>query len=272
MTEYPAWSIDTNDIENINKAQYKENRQDILNAWQKDTPHMSGKNGNFICFARGMIFEGHVLTYIPSTNEAEWILVHGTTSDLLCTEEVSTLVLCNLVLCIPDEGASRLDRFREHRDAEGGVGEASSTEVSCEEGPGEESMHEDKPEDADDEDTDDMSMSSSVSSQESQCSTHCYSDRHHHPHSWAEQCESEDEEDDSLVGLPTSQCSGGKGEGEVGHSQAPTSVLLGVQESSSELTEAAPGEMASTTCDVLSTGSQDVMVIYTTEDELKSLD
>ena len=38
MTEYPAWSTDTNDIENINKAQYRENRQDILNAWQKDTP------------------------------------------------------------------------------------------------------------------------------------------------------------------------------------------------------------------------------------------
>ena len=38
MTEYPAWSTDTNDIANINKAQYKENRQDILNAWQKDTP------------------------------------------------------------------------------------------------------------------------------------------------------------------------------------------------------------------------------------------
>ena len=29
---------DTNDIENINQAQYNENRQDILNAWQKDTP------------------------------------------------------------------------------------------------------------------------------------------------------------------------------------------------------------------------------------------
>ena len=26
------------DIENINKAQYSENRQDILNAWQKDAP------------------------------------------------------------------------------------------------------------------------------------------------------------------------------------------------------------------------------------------
>ena len=29
---------DTNDIENNNKAQYRENRQDILNTWQKDTP------------------------------------------------------------------------------------------------------------------------------------------------------------------------------------------------------------------------------------------
>ena len=37
LTEYPAWSTDTNDIENINKAQYRENRQNILNAWQKDT-------------------------------------------------------------------------------------------------------------------------------------------------------------------------------------------------------------------------------------------
>ena len=38
LTEYPAWCTDANDIENINKAQYRENRQDILNAWQKDTP------------------------------------------------------------------------------------------------------------------------------------------------------------------------------------------------------------------------------------------
>ena len=37
LTEYPAWSTDTNDIENINQVQYTESRQDILNAWQKDT-------------------------------------------------------------------------------------------------------------------------------------------------------------------------------------------------------------------------------------------
>ena len=38
LTEYLAWSTDTNDIENTNKAHYRENRQDILNAWHTDTP------------------------------------------------------------------------------------------------------------------------------------------------------------------------------------------------------------------------------------------
>ena len=38
LTEYPSWSTDTNDIENTNQAQYRKNRQDILNAWQTDTP------------------------------------------------------------------------------------------------------------------------------------------------------------------------------------------------------------------------------------------
>ena len=38
LTEYPAWSTDTNDIENTNQAQYRSDRQDILMAWQKDTP------------------------------------------------------------------------------------------------------------------------------------------------------------------------------------------------------------------------------------------
>ena len=38
LTECPAWSTDTNDLENTNTIQCTENRQDILNAWQKDTP------------------------------------------------------------------------------------------------------------------------------------------------------------------------------------------------------------------------------------------
>ena len=38
LTEYPPWSTDTNDTENTNQAQYRSDRQDILTAWQKDTP------------------------------------------------------------------------------------------------------------------------------------------------------------------------------------------------------------------------------------------
>ena len=38
LTEYPAWSADANDIENTNQDQYRSDRQEILTAWQKDTP------------------------------------------------------------------------------------------------------------------------------------------------------------------------------------------------------------------------------------------
>ena len=38
LTEYPAWSTNTNDIENTNSDQYRSHRQEILTAWQKDTP------------------------------------------------------------------------------------------------------------------------------------------------------------------------------------------------------------------------------------------
>ena len=38
MTEYPEWSTDANDIANTNQAQYRSDRQEILTAWQKDTP------------------------------------------------------------------------------------------------------------------------------------------------------------------------------------------------------------------------------------------
>ena len=38
LTEHPVWSTDANDIENTNQAQYRSDRQEILMAWQKDTP------------------------------------------------------------------------------------------------------------------------------------------------------------------------------------------------------------------------------------------
>ena len=70
---------------------------------------MSNPGGSFICFTRGLIFEGNVLAYDPSTNKVEWIPMHGTTGDLLWAEEVSALALCNMVPHVLDEGAERLD-------------------------------------------------------------------------------------------------------------------------------------------------------------------
>ena len=124
---------------------------------------------------------------------------------------------------VPDKGVRRLDQFGKHRDMEGGVGEASSTEVPHEEGMEDESMYEDDRQDADDEDTDEESESSSSSMQESPHSTCHFSDRCCHPHSWAEQSELGSGEDGSLGGLPASQDSEDEGESEVGYPPAPTS-------------------------------------------------
>ena len=38
LTKYPAWSNDANDIENTILDQYRSGRQEIITAWQKDTP------------------------------------------------------------------------------------------------------------------------------------------------------------------------------------------------------------------------------------------
>ena len=38
LTKYPAWSNDANDIENTNPDQNRSHRQEIVTAWQKDTP------------------------------------------------------------------------------------------------------------------------------------------------------------------------------------------------------------------------------------------
>ena len=237
---------------------------------------MSNQNGGFICIAWRLILEGHVLAYYPNTKEAEWIPVCGTTSDLSHVEEVSALALCNLVPHVPDEGVQRLDWFGKHRDMEGGVGEAASTEDFQEEGMEDESMHEDEGEnngeDVDDEETDEKSESSSSCMQERPCSTCCYSDRHCCPHSWAERSELGDREDGSLGGLSASQGSEGEGESEVGCPPALTSSPLCEQESSSKSTEAAPEEAMPTTGNLPPRGSQGTVIVHAMEDKFKSLD
>ena len=46
LTKYPAWSTDSDDIENTDEANYRENRQDIVNALQKDTPEKTQDNSH----------------------------------------------------------------------------------------------------------------------------------------------------------------------------------------------------------------------------------
>ena len=96
---------------------------------------VSNQKGAFICFTQGLIFEDHVLTTTPTP--MKW---NGSP----CT--VPQVTFHSWRRC--------QHWFGEHRDAEGGVGEASSTEVPCEEGMEDESMHGDDGEDADDEDVD----------------------------------------------------------------------------------------------------------------------
>ena len=191
---------------------------------------MSDPGREFICLARGLIFEGNALACDPITNGVEWIPVHGTANDLSQAEEISALVLCNMVPHIPDKGAERLDRFGECMDENerDGVKEASSAEAPHEEEVEEQTMDEDdreeEDEDMDDEDVDDEdrdedseSHSSSGSIQESPHSTHCYSDRCcHHPCSQAKQSESGNGENGSFGKLSVSENSEGEGGGEAG--------------------------------------------------------
>ena len=52
--------------------------------------YISQQDGEFVCMVRGLLFEGNVLAYDPATNEAEWIPVWGSASDLSPAEEGST--------------------------------------------------------------------------------------------------------------------------------------------------------------------------------------
>ena len=198
-----------------------------------------------------------------------------------------------MVLRVPVEGAERLDRFGEHRDANkrgGGVREASSTEVTCKEWKkrlwvkvtgrkatkrmmrmqmmGKQMMR------TGDEESE--SHSSSGSMQESPCSTCHYSDRCCHPCSWAEQSESGNGEDGSLGELSTSEDCGGKGVGKVGCPQAPPSSPLCEQGFSGKSLEVdgqvIPGDTTPTVGDLPPAGSQDAVVVHATEDELRTLE
>ena len=108
--------------------------------------HASHPSGAFICFTRGLVFEGSVLTYDPTTNQAEWVPMRGMAADLLLVEERLALALGNLVLRDEDEAEERIDSFGERRDTGGAMGggakEDPSHEAPCIEAPHNDEMEE----------------------------------------------------------------------------------------------------------------------------------
>ena len=75
--------------------------------------HVTGPNGEFICVAQGLLFEGSVLAYDPASNGAEWVLMRGTASDLSPAEDASAQELSNITIPDAPEDVWRLDHFRE---------------------------------------------------------------------------------------------------------------------------------------------------------------
>ena len=65
----------------------------------------------YLCTARALVFEGSILVYNPTMNEADWVPVHGLTNDVSWAEERSAVALANYVPCIPAE-AAQITRLR----------------------------------------------------------------------------------------------------------------------------------------------------------------
>ena len=152
--------------------------------------HVSGPNGEFICIAWGLLFEGSVLTYDPTTNGAEWVPMQGTTSNLSSVEEASTQELSNIVIQDPPEDAPRIDSFRECREKHSAE---APTDTFCMDA----ALHEEESmEQAAQSDLGDEGSESSKESDSSESTPHHYSLRCHHPNSisWADEDQEEGKE------------------------------------------------------------------------------
>ena len=58
---------------------------------------VTDEEGSYLCVAWALIYEGSILAYNPTRDEAEWIPVHGITNDLSHGEERSLVMLENFV-------------------------------------------------------------------------------------------------------------------------------------------------------------------------------
>ena len=61
------------------------------------------ERGTYLCTTRALVFEGSILTYSPTLNEAEWVPACGLANDLSWAEERSAVALANYVPCTKEE-------------------------------------------------------------------------------------------------------------------------------------------------------------------------
>ena len=66
---------------------------------------VTDKAETYLCVAWVLVFEGSVLVYNPTRDEAEWVPTHGIANDLSWVEEKSAVALANFVPHIPQETA-----------------------------------------------------------------------------------------------------------------------------------------------------------------------
>ena len=73
-------------------------------------------DGKLVGVMRGLIYEGYLLAYDPTSNLAGWVPVCGTANDLSVTEDASACKLSNITLLEEIPGMPRMEHFVEHWD------------------------------------------------------------------------------------------------------------------------------------------------------------
>ena len=64
---------------------------------------VTDEEGTYLCAAWALVFEGSVLAYNPTRDEAEWVPACGVANDLSWAEERSAVALANYMPHIPQE-------------------------------------------------------------------------------------------------------------------------------------------------------------------------
>ena len=233
---------------------------------------ISQPNGDFVCVARGLFFEGNILTYDPASNEMEWIPMQGTAEDLSQAEDASTRELSNMVPLDSAEEAQRLDRFGEQKSKSRVESDAKEDPTDA---PHKECMDQGYEGGSDYEGSNSTpdDLCSPVSSQGSACHMCCYSSGHCPGGvSWVDQCLSKGEGDPMSGGEEdTSHVAIDEDRGE--ETPTPQTTLQDEQGPAKELQEEMSGEpdrMAGVV-GASPTNSQDEVTVHMTEEEIRDL-